>query len=89
MNQQIDKCGAARRERIGKADRLVAEARELAQCWRYPNGFSHYMTAVDCHTSLRCAEWLYEDAGLSVIAQKVRRLCDSEDVPAAWLKFDK
>lgn len=89
MKHQVGKFGIARMERIAKADRAVARARELAKCWQYPNGFSHHMTSCEHWLELQAAEWLYKEAGLAVLARSVRRLRDSKDVYAAWLKFDK
>ena len=88
MNQH-KKLGATRREQIAKADRAVAHARALAKCWRYPAGFSHPMTGCEHWLDLQSAEWLYEEAGLTLLARRVRRLRDSKDIAAAWAKFDK
>ena len=87
MNQH-KKFGATRREQIAKADRAVARARVLAACWRHPKGFSHYMTTANHHIELQAAEWLYEAAGLTLLAERVQRLRNSRDVPAAWAEFD-
>ena len=88
MNQH-KKFGATRREQIAKADRAVARARATAGCWRHPKGFSHYMTTAEHHIELHCAELLYQAAGLTLLAERVQRLRDSRDVPAAWVEFDR
>jgi hypothetical protein len=89
MNQTIYECGMTRRERIRKADSELAHARAIANSWQSPTGFSHYMTSCEYWIALRYAEWLYDEAGLSVAASKVRRLRDSRDVPKAWETFDQ
>jgi len=92
MNQQIDGCGAVRRERIAKADRAVARASALAAVWQPGSKFSHYMTSCEYCVELHAAQLLYEAAGLAVMAEKIRKLRDpkhSSDLPAAWREFRK
>lgn len=89
MNWRVLECGMARRERIAKADAAVARARVLSASWQRPNGFANWMTAVDLRFELRGAERLYKKAGLTQLAQRVRRLRLSRDVSAAWQAFDR
>lgn len=89
MNIGMDEFGLTRAQRVAMADEELAEARALADQWKYPDGFPEKGMLGNYVGALNSAAVLYHVEGLRLLSRRIRKLAREVEVPRAWAWFDE